>query len=317
MPKVALWRVIEEGKPARLQEHGDFLEKHLETWIEQDPSLALDGLRWVGRQVILPDSTRLDLLGLTREGQWVVAELKSGPVTLATLTQVLHYAMQIGSMDAGDLLSRLTIAHDDLDDMMRLARNEPASPRPILLLLVGTSRTDDLERGMRFLEKRGLDLQVRVVTYNVFKHPDGGVLLARDVEEQDEQGPARSPMARSSAVERVLGLAGQHGVREELESAVSMAERLGLRVKAWPLSITINSPANWRKTLLYLAPEQAAFAVGYSAESLDEAFGPTEAEVRAALGPNWRTISKAEAPKWLRSAEALLLALQARSKATK
>lgn len=85
--------------------------------------------------------------------------------------------------------------------------------------------------------------------------------------------------------------------------AVHIAGELGLRTKAWPWSLTINSPANWRKTLLYVAPSQAAAKVGYSAENFAEAFGVTEADVERALGPGWAVVPKAELPAWLRRAE--------------
>src|SRR4051794_37856606 len=94
--RVALWSVT-EGKPKRLQQEHSFIESQLESWIEDDPSLALPGLRWVGRQVILPDRRRLDLVGITREGQLVVAELKTGVVDVATLSQALHYTLWLGS----------------------------------------------------------------------------------------------------------------------------------------------------------------------------------------------------------------------------
>ena len=92
MTKVALW-TIESDKPVRLPELAS-LEKHIETWIENDGSLVIDGVIWIGRQITLPGRGRLDLLGLTREGQIVVAELKAGPVDLAALHQALGFAMR-------------------------------------------------------------------------------------------------------------------------------------------------------------------------------------------------------------------------------
>ena len=53
------WRV-EDGRPVRAGSLAIGLEKHLEGWIEADPSLVADGLQMVGRQVTLSGG-RLDL----------------------------------------------------------------------------------------------------------------------------------------------------------------------------------------------------------------------------------------------------------------
>lgn len=320
MPKVALWR-LDEGQPLRLPDHQDFLEKHLESWIERDPSLIMDGLQWVGRQVPLPDG-RLDLLGITREGQWVVAELKSGPLFLGALTQALHYGMQIGSMDAEDLLERLNLPDDrslvppqELERLRRFARTDPQSPRPLLLLLIGTSQIDALEQGMHFMEQRGLQVPIRIVTFGVFRQPDGTILLARQVEEQDE--PQRDGGDRTTSVERVLALATTHGVRDEMDAVVALAERMALKVKAWPLALTINSPSNWRKTLLYFKPEGGSVFFEYIAENFEDAFGAATSEVQALLGRNGRSVPKAEMSRCLAAAEGLLRTLQGKSEEAK
>jgi hypothetical protein len=311
--KVGVWSVA-AGRPRRLPDHEAFLESQLETWIQDDPSLVLEGMTWIGRQVVLP-STRLDLLGITPEGQWVVAELKCGTVGLGTLTQALQYAMQVGSMDAEALVGRLSVPDGERDRLLRLARGEGASPRPVVLLLVGTGQAPDLEQGLRFLRERGLTLTVRVVTFRLFRGAGGEVLLARDVEEQD-QPEAQAAGSRTASVERVLELAAEGGVSESFREVIAMAHRRGLRTKAWPLSITVNSPANWRKTLLYFAPDSGQVHVGYSEENFDEAFGTCRDEVVAALGANWREIPVAEALPYVRQAEALLARLQARAQQT-
>src|SRR5688500_6209133 len=97
--RVALWSVPAVGStggPQRRAHRREFVEAHLESWIEADPSLVMDGLAWVGRQVMFPDRSRLDLVGLTKEGQLVIAELKSEAVGIGTLAQALHYALWIG-----------------------------------------------------------------------------------------------------------------------------------------------------------------------------------------------------------------------------
>ena len=309
MSRVALWSVAND-RPARLPDHSGFLEKHLETWVQNDPSMVLDGLRWVGRQIVLPDRSRLDLLGVTPEGEWVVAELKAGPLDIAALNQALSYAMHVGSMQADDLLAR--IPDDPHGEVARYAAVADGGQRPVSLLLVGTSRAAFLKEGMGFLKERGLNLAVRVVTFSLFRESDGAVLLAREIEETDGSEPVRT----GSGIDRILEVAGTCGVREELNRAVQMAGELRLRTKAWPWSFTINSPANWRKTLLYFAPIEAAAKVGFSSENFAEAFNVTENEVVTALGKNWATLQKGELAAWIRRAEEFTRSAQARAESS-
>ena len=65
--RVAAWRATEDGVSAPLVRDDTFLEKNLETWIDKQPSLLLDGVTWIARQMCLPDGSRLDLLGFTQD----------------------------------------------------------------------------------------------------------------------------------------------------------------------------------------------------------------------------------------------------------
>lgn len=71
----ALWSIV-DGQPRHIESRRQFLDVDVETWIARHPELVMDGMTWVGRQVVLPDRYRLDLVGVTREGELVIAELK-------------------------------------------------------------------------------------------------------------------------------------------------------------------------------------------------------------------------------------------------
>ncbi len=300
MPNLALW-VVEGDQPTPVADHGIY-ERTLEDWIERQPSLVHEGIRWVGRQRRLPGGGILDLLGVTPEGQWVVAELKAGPVNMATLNQALGYATEIGAMDGEDLLSKLdTEKHPDLGQYL--------SPRNLALLLVGTSQAPDLERGIRFLQEQGLRIPIRIVTFGMFRQSNGAVFLARQVEERESPTDARQGGGR----ERVLELAQGFGVEDELTETLRVAERLGLPVKVWPACFTVNSPVNKRKTLLYVGPREGGCHVGYAASAYAEAFGVTTVEVESALGSNWKTLPKLEVMPWLKRAEDLTKAAMERT----
>ena len=49
MKKIGIWIITPEG-PSRVKESNLALEKQLEDWIENDPSLLQSGLTVIGRQ---------------------------------------------------------------------------------------------------------------------------------------------------------------------------------------------------------------------------------------------------------------------------
>ncbi len=113
MSNIELWSVS-DGPPTRLGRRRDFTEKALEDWIHAEPRTLLPDLVWVGRQNVLPDRSRLDLLGLRPTGEWVVAELKSGVVDVATLTQAMGYALNLATLVIVALSTRpMTTGHLD------------------------------------------------------------------------------------------------------------------------------------------------------------------------------------------------------------
>jgi hypothetical protein len=297
MSNLAIWAVTADT-PTRLPGF-DALEKQLETWVERDGGLVLEGVRWVGRQFSLPSRGRLDLLGITREGEWVIAELKAGAVDLKTLHQALGYAMEFGTLAADELLARLdsTVAAD-------LA--EAARARMVTILLVGTSRSLDLDRALDFLEQRGLTLTVRVVTFRLFKDTIGNVLMARDVDEREAAQEARV----GTGFDRVLELARERGFADEIVATRQLADRLRLPLKVWPSSITINAPLKRRNTLLYVGPRAEGCYLGYSTENFVESFVVSESEVVATLGRNWFIANREGTRAFLSAAEAFITALE-------
>src|SRR5688500_4576466 len=86
------------GKPQKLKH----FEKHLEDWIESDPSLLSDGLVIVGRQVQV-EAGSVDLLGIDSDGRWVVVEIQKGLVRKAALAQAIQYAASIAALDESEL----------------------------------------------------------------------------------------------------------------------------------------------------------------------------------------------------------------------
>lgn len=313
--RVALWSVPPPGEtvgPRRLEQRRDFVEAHLESWIEGDAGLVMEGVTWIGRQVVFPDRSRLDLVGLTREGQLVVAELKADAVGIGALSQALHYALWFGALEKDNraLLGRLTLTEEQRDLLTSsLAEGE----LDVSILLVGTSRLPELDAAAAYLSARGLNIPVRIVTFTPFVDASGRILLAREVEEHDLEPAELSPRQRTSRaakIEWVQELAREHGVGDVLDAYISTAEELGLRVKPWKLSITIVPPFTRGRTLLYFAPKPNAVSFGYSEENLVDLYGADPKKLAESLGENWIEIDPLDARARLKAFVEVMHSLQ-------
>jgi RecB family endonuclease NucS len=76
MAEIGLWHAVRGSQPTRLLEESVPLEKDLESWIFEDPTLISPSLQRVRRQVPLGNKF-MDLLAIEEPGVWVVCELKN------------------------------------------------------------------------------------------------------------------------------------------------------------------------------------------------------------------------------------------------
>ncbi len=274
--------------------------------------VGIDGLTWVSRQRALPDGSRPDLIGMTREGGLVVAELKRDAVNVATLSQALHYVLTLGAMERDVVLQRLTLNEDQRSTLV--AAYEAGSGPELSIMLVGTSRAPELERAAAFLSERGLNVPVRIVTFTPFQDSTGAVFLTREVEEHElepSQLSAQQQGKRGASIERVQEMSRAAGVADVVEAFMREAAELGLRIKPWPKSLTIVPPFTRGRTLLYLAPKSdGVLHIGHGTDNICDLYGAEKADVRAALGPNWRDVRSDEALTVLQGFSTLMQRLQ-------
>lgn len=262
----------------------DLLERHLEDWILARPEIAWGGITWVARQLVLGNG-RLDLLGLTPDDQWVVAELKSQAVGKETLVQALGYVVQLGSWDADDLARRLeanpyfaTVSSTTTGDRVRAllaTERDTGSHRRVAILLAGTGRDSSVDVAADFLSARGLDIPVTAVAVSVFANTAGQYVLVREVEESIGVEPGSSARRTIAAV---LELADSCGVGDAFRTTLAATEQIGLRSKPWPYAITITVRRPGSPTVLYLRPEPGIVHVWVDRAKLISDLHLTEAE---------------------------------------
>lgn len=260
MNNLSLWN-IGDGGPIRLSLGEVELERNLEEWIELDPSLIQSGLRIVGRQ-IRTDGGPLDLIALDPQGRWAVIEIKRGKLNRQTIAQVVDYASCIAEMSEETLRERLSIYLKERGiDLDKLLEERQASQallphqREVVLFIVGTSKEPNLDRMTAYLATR-YSIPLTVITLQTFRQPDGSLVLAREISEQELQQSSSEyvPEPNKAKIERVRDLARKGGTLQLLDRVISVAESKGLYVRPWPTSLMFAPQKNRTRCLFTLWP---------------------------------------------------------------
>jgi hypothetical protein len=168
----------------------DHQEVVLEEWLEANPDGFLDDdkILVIGRQVTTNLHGFVDLLGLDRDGNVVVVELKRDRTPRDTLAQALEYASFAEQLDAEQLeavlqkyisdeganLTDYHRRHFDLDAETAVAFNKEQR-----IVIVGQKITPEIRQTARYLCGNGL--QVTCVEFTFFETGDGKKLLTHEV----------------------------------------------------------------------------------------------------------------------------------------
>jgi hypothetical protein len=291
MTQTGAWEIDPDDQPSRLTTDREFLERHLETWIEREPSLLGSDIRWVARQLYLPDGSILDLLGVAADGTWVIAELKSGAVGTGAVLQAMHYYVELANMTNGQLLDRV-LAQGRIDEAHirelhdSIGRDRESTDREYRLMVAGVGAGEAAERAAETLKEAGFKVRVAVVSFQIVSASGGRRVLLREIDDQGE-GPS------TWTLESVLARAEAFGVRNELEKIQWYLESVGYRTYLKQYGLNFNQSA--RRQTFFVKPVQDAIHVGYLASSFPYLFGVDEMTAEAELGDNWRTLSPTQA----------------------
>jgi len=168
----------------------DHQEAVLEEWLEANPDGFLDDdkVLIIGRQVTTNLGGFVDLVGLDREGNVVVVELKRDRTPRDTLAQALEYASFAEQLDAehleailqkytSDEGASLTEHHRryfELDADTAVAFNKDQR-----IVIVGQRITPEIRQTARYLGGKGL--QVTCVEFTFFETDVGQKLLSHEI----------------------------------------------------------------------------------------------------------------------------------------
>jgi Endonuclease NucS C-terminal domain len=318
--RLAAWRIV-NGSPVRVDAANLQLEQQLEEWIESDPALAVEGLRVVGRQIVL-EGGRLDLLGIDPQGQWVLVEIKRGKLYRDTLAQALDYAATIATMPSdklaeiiGTYLSKRgeSLQGHPAEGALALSP-DGAQPRDVQVAVVGTGRDPSLDRLVNYLGT-AYGVPIRVVTFEVFDLGDERQMLVREVTEADT--PSETPAAHGYSLDAVFALAEQWGAGDRFRVLYDGAERNGLYARPFKQSIMYTSPSNKTRLLftVWAVNDKGEVHLYLSSETFADFYPIEAAEVQDLLGPDGNRLlsTKDEALHFVSSLDSLFAAINAKS----
>ena len=309
---LAAWRV-EGPRTTRITRSSLALERSLEDWIEADPSLVIDGLVVVGRQIGV-EGGRLDLLGLYPSGRWIVVEIKAGRLYRDVITQALDYVASIRNLSTKRLESLAEgylAQHPNSGGAERLSQalrsEDDTSPREVTAIVVGTARDPGLERLLDFLATDH-GIAIEAVTFEVFEPANGDMILVREVPETLPE-PGSEPVPTSQRMQAVLAHAESVGQRGPLAELVAAADRVGLYARPYVASVMFTPPTNKTRMLFTVWPDTSGLRMWVSADTFEEFFPEISAdEARRQLGPDGeeRLLDQTSTRKFVAGLERLL-----------
>lgn len=149
-----LWEI--KGKEIHEAEESNLsLESRLEDWIEKDPGILGIEICIIGRQVATGYGGYIDLLGIDRDGDLVILELKRNKTPRDVVAQTLDYASWVNKLEYNDIEELATkYKSDSLSNIFQsvfddsLPENINVNHR---LIIVASELDDSTERIVQYL----------------------------------------------------------------------------------------------------------------------------------------------------------------------
>jgi hypothetical protein len=269
-----LFRVNTDGKFIRYAER-DFKEGNqedvLEFWLENNPAYILEdeNVLIIGRQVPTNLGSIIDLLGIDREGNVVVIELKRDRTPRETIAQILEYASFVERLSysqlehifrdyCGEENPGLIDYHRNYfqlegDEAVAFNRNQK-------LIIVGQVITKEIMQTSAFLRKKGIE--VFCLEFKYFETKAGERIISSDFVIGKDMSLTKKvssgALPRIDKAEFVNSL--DHFGRAFFEDLLVFAETNGLPIHWGTRGFSINVDLNGKHVaILYGFPPQSVF----------------------------------------------------------
>lgn len=197
--EIKTWEILDgELKviDSSLAENGRTEKEDLENWIKANPLILGNDILIIGEQVYTK-SGPLDFLGIDRNGNTVIVELKRDKLPREVLAQAIDYASDISTYDV-DKLSEIcnTYTGNSLEDHLSdnfedIDLDDLVINKAQRLLLVGFAIDESLNRMVEWLSSN-YDLGINAIILNYSRTSSGNELLSRTVIIPEEIEKAKS-----------------------------------------------------------------------------------------------------------------------------
>lgn len=233
----------------------DHEEAVLEDWLESNPDGIIEDGRVliIGRQVVTNFGGFIDLLGLDREGDVVVVELKRDRTPRDTIAQSLDYASFAERLDSSQLqdILRSYLNDDSLSlaehhrEYFELKADEAvAFNKDQRIVIVGQRVTPDIRQTATFLRSKGL--RVTCVEFTFFQAGGGTRLLSQEIvvgtesEKPKQVSSGSLPVVTEDAFLAAVDENGRAVFARILELAKSKAMPIHWGTKGFSLNVDVD-----------------------------------------------------------------------------
>jgi len=184
--KIKTWE-INNGKLKEINEtmkdNGRKEREHLEKWIKTEEKILGDDIWIIGEQVYTA-SGPLDFLGIDRNGNIVIIELKRDILPREALAQAIDYASDIARWDI-DKISEVCIQYNEMtleeflvDKIDNVDLEDIVVNSNQRVLLVGFGIDEALNRMIEYLSNN-FDISINALILNYIKTKSGDELLSK------------------------------------------------------------------------------------------------------------------------------------------
>ena len=236
MPAMRVFSVEPDGgftEYEQLPFETDHAEADLEQWLEANPGGILeDGpLLIIGRQVPTDLGKSIDLLGVDREGNVVVVELKRDRTPRDVVAQALEYAAFAAKLGAA-ALERI-LGEYRPDEPLGLAEQHReyfdqseavAFNKNQRIVVIGQQVTPEIRQTALFLRDKGI--QVTCVEFTFFQAAGGGRLLSQEIVVGEAKPRRTTPLSRTALLESC----DDHG-RSVYSRILDLVDRKGMLLR--------------------------------------------------------------------------------------
>ncbi len=165
--------ILENGNLIKYQKSSVDKEIQIEDFIETHPKILDEDLFIIGRQVVTASKTRIDLMGLDKEGNIIIIEIKKGQTPREVVSQILEYAVWAEGLQYEDINEIAKEKHlSDFPDLYKKYEQEfKIIPEPFnenqRLYIIAEKIDKKIEDLCRYLRIRNLD--IKCIELNFFE----------------------------------------------------------------------------------------------------------------------------------------------------